>query len=104
MVFDPNDGALRFNSVFAVPNPNPVAISFDAAGSMVAVEVRVYTTGMQLVGTLFDNSNFPRGWNQVVLEADFMAGLANGMYFVVLEGSREGNEALSKPAYMVILR
>ena len=83
----------------AVPNPNPVALAVDLAGSADALDIAVYTKALALALS-FKPSAFKAGWNRVILPAAF-GRLPNGIYYVLIKARR--GSATSAPLLLKVM-
>ncbi len=101
-----NDQNPSIDNVVIYPNPyNPkkgnLKISFDAKGSIKVIKVKIYSSGFRLVKQITKQST----QNVMEIESRYLSGLANGAYYVTLNGIDEkGRQTNSKPVVLVIIR
>ena len=86
------------------PNPNPRAISVLLTQDVDGLEVKVYTTGMQVIG-IARHAAALAGWVQVSLPDGLQSGDASGLYYYVVTAQRNGNQAKApKSGKLIIIR
>ncbi len=73
-----------------VPNPNPGVFAVDLEGPADQVTLRLYSKAMDCVLVLPIPGAYQAGWNRVPLPAGWSGGLANDLYYAVLESRQNG--------------
>ncbi len=101
----PQAGPGRILEAWAVPNPDPRALAVDLDGQADSIGCRVYTQAMVCAASTEMPGHWRPGWNRVPLPAGFMAGLADGLYELVVTSDGTGGErACPRPLAVMILR
>jgi expansin (peptidoglycan-binding protein) len=101
-------GALAILKVVAAPNPlrgSSGSLYVDLQGEADSFDLRIYTRAMvEAYGTLHFSGRGP-GWSSLSLPAGFTSQAPTGTYFLVLTGTRNGQNVKAPSAIkLVILR
>jgi hypothetical protein len=74
------------------PNPNPRCVSVLLSADADSLELKVYTTAMQAIGTCKHGPALA-GWVQVSLPVEMKAGGSAGLYYYSVTAQRNGSTA-----------
>ncbi len=97
----PGGGVNQILSAEPGPNPNPDCLYVRLAGPADSIQYQVYTKAMVCVSSRDLPGAWQGGWNRVPLPAGFKSGLANGLYYMVLN-SRQGGEVRQDPTPLLV--
>jgi hypothetical protein len=104
-----DSGHLTLDNILIYPNPyRPRAgdlwLSFDSAGLLNKISVRIYTASYRRIIDVTEEGDF-YGRPAVSVPSRKLERLANGTYYVVLAGEGAGSGRItSKPAELIILK
>ena len=86
------------------PGKEDLNIKFHTGRDITGINVKIYTAGLRLVNVLEGGAR-TAGDAVFTIDRRYIAKLANGTYFYAISiKDGQGNEARSKPGYLIIIK